>query len=463
MSFARARALGLSILALSARAGWGCHVDDTLDSQLWSCDPARADECGTRDGRPMTCWEDFCMPSCDPNVPVKKPGQHCLVAPEASTGVLLDPCDPLGNDCPSTLHCLRTDVASAHEGLCVPMGVCTTNADCPGNVKTTCSAEVLREVLGANAAGLYTDHLLCVKDRCDKDGCPPGESCLPTYFALYAYMPAICVDNCDSHGQCAPGYACAQSGAPGAPNMCLPGVPGVRCTRDEDCMIGACIETGTDFKLCSITCVSDADCSLLDEGTYYRCVTGTADGSKHCINPTAFQGPDCSSDGMCVGEASVCFHDNPYERVSTNSECRVPCDENGQCPARGGLAHSCLGPEGGCFPGDFGIPCNDSSECMEPFTCEEISEEVGRDIVKQNRSDSSDASTSPLRICTFPCPDGLDGTCEVPATLGTGYCGSDDRCHSSAPPGSPCDRDQECVSANCEGNVCTDQTTGPSN
>jgi hypothetical protein len=92
---------------------------------------------------------------------------------------------------------------------------------------------------------------------------------------------------------------------------------------------------------------------------------------------------------------------------------------------------------------------------MEPLTCEAITLEVGRDIVKENASDASDSA---LRICTVRCHDELDDLCDaVPATLGAGYCASDDRCHWAAPPGSPCERDKHCVSGNCEGNVCTDQ------
>jgi len=397
------------------------------------------------------CWQNYCMPSCDPNVALSNEGQRCLAAPDATAGVLLDRCDPLGNDCPSTLNCLRTNILLANDGLCVPTAVCSTNADCPGNVKTTCGGEVLRQLLGASSHDYFTDHLVCVKDNCIKDGCAPDQRCLPAHFARYAYMPELCLDNCDSSAQCPPGFACA----PGEPGICLPGVPGVPCTRREDCLIGSCVDTGADFKICSIGCGDDADCSFLDQGIYHRCIAGPSGPEKHCINPTPFEGWVCTSDDMCTGVASVCFPEDPRERVSTRSFCRVPCDENGLCAVRGGLAHTCLGPEGGCFPGDFGIPCNASSECMEPLTCEEITLEAGRDIVKEN---DSDASSSSLRICTVLCHDELDSICDaVPATLGNGYCASDDRCHASAPPGSPCERDQHCVSGNCEGNMCTAQ------
>jgi hypothetical protein len=406
----------------------------------------------------MTCWQNFCMPSCDPNAEPNMSGPRCLAPQGAPAGVLLDACDPLAttHQCSSNLNCLRTALEKPNEGLCVPMRVCSSDAECPGNVKTTCGTTVLRDMLGSKADNVFTDHLLCVKAGCsDTNDCADDEGCLADYYSLYGSMPAICLANCDSQKQCPPDFACAQAGAPGAPSMCLPGVPGVRCTREDDCLVGDCTDTGAGFSVCTKECENDDECSAFDAGIYFRCVAGTPGGKKHCIAATPFHGSDCLSDDDCV-DGTHCFHDSPYERVSTKSECRVPCDENARCPPRGGLAHTCLGPEGGCYPGDFGLPCVDSSDCMEPYTCEDITLEVGRDIVKQN---TSDTSGSPLRICTIQCQDQQDSICnDVPALLkGSAYCAPDDRCHMSAPAGSPCTRNEQCASANCESDSCTSQ------
>src|SRR5262245_13646585 len=98
---------GLAVAALaSSVVVTSCVVEDTLDDRLWPCDVQAEDNgCGEKYGRPMTCWQGYCMSSCDPNDPPSDPGAECL-----AVGVRLEKCHPSKNDCPGALNCYRRNL-----------------------------------------------------------------------------------------------------------------------------------------------------------------------------------------------------------------------------------------------------------------------------------------------------------------------------------------------------------------
>src|SRR5687767_3394884 len=154
-----------------------CTVDDDLDDRLWPCDvQAELDECGTKDGRPMTCWQGYCLRSCDPNDPPSE-GAECL-----SVGVRLEKCHPSLDDCPGALNCYRRDLLY-DEGVCVPFPVCEFNSECEGESRSVCAGQVLREHVGDSKA-FYSDHFQCVEDRCSEGGCSEGQMCLDDAYRV---------------------------------------------------------------------------------------------------------------------------------------------------------------------------------------------------------------------------------------------------------------------------------------
>ena len=127
---------------------------------------------------------------------------------------------------------------------------------------------------------------------------------------------------------------------------------------------------------------------------------------------------------------------SPY-RTMTVGECRLPCGPSGECPARGGLPHVCLaGGAGGCYPGRFGLPCTETSQCVAGFTCETVTNDI--------------AAAGPItqKVCTLPCA--ADADCDTnPWTLKEGYCGGG-YCQLGAGTDEHCERDAHCRTRRCQ-------------
>jgi hypothetical protein len=451
VTFARAL-IAVSLALVGAAAG--CQLDTSLDDRLWPCDPnSPVDQCGTQNGRPMVCWQNFCMPSCDPSQKDSQAGWHCLGPSTATNGVLLAECKPSHDDCTRDTHCLRTDLFY-DVGLCLPILVCAEDTDCPGSTKTTCGSTLIKNLQSpGSASDVFTfDHEPCEQVDCTSTSCGEGEACLPANYGDYP-TPSLCLATCDSRHECLPNFSCARVGADeGAPNICMPGLPGVRCTRDDDCMAGSCFDTGAGFSVCSYTCVDDSTCEPIDgTATYFHCA-GEGDEGTICLATATFHGPDCAVDSECPPETPLCSYYNPYESPAKSGECRAPCASDGSCPARGGLPHLCLANgEGGCYPGEFGLPCTDSSECLSPFTCQTAAPDAL----------ANDTNSQPFQICTVGCLDPMTGepsdqACnDVAQTVNRGYCADDGLCHLHALADEPCTRSAECASGQCLKQKCT--------
>ncbi len=424
-----------------------CRVHDTIDDKLWPCDES-APDCGEMDGRKMACWQGYCMPSCDPNAPVEA-GKICL-----TTGVLVEECTPLiaggGDDCPGELSCYRTDLI-LNEGICVPFKVCSTSEQCLGHQKDTCATEVLRKQYGSGDAGTFGpsfDHLHCLQDGCKVGSdCGEGALCLPLEYDRADFYPDICVPRCDSEERCPPNYACARNDiSPGTNKLCIPGVPGVRCTNEEDCAVGSCTDIGVSFKVCTKKCDNDGECELYSAPPlYFQCLSSTDGEQKHCVNTSTLQGFECQDvDGGsdCPPETPLCTRFSPSQRDQGKAECRPRCHD-GKCDPRAGVPHVCLEEwGGGCYPGTFGLPCKSSSECLRPLTCESITQ------------DGFEFLPSPM-ICTRACTSNED--CrqdpENPKSLEhpySGYCGDDGFCRVLVHDEYPCVEGFQCSSGHCD-------------
>lgn len=396
----------------------------------------------------MTCFrgsalagEDFCAPACSSDEE-PGPGQVCT-----AEGALLPACSPSRPepeaDCPPGLNCYRLSLFE-DRGVCIRMPVCSTDADCPDPLHGSCTAELVRKMVGPNAAVLPLDHLNCTASDCyaEGTGCSGGERCLASQYD--PHIADICVPSCDANLHCPPNYSCAQvTSGSGASKMCFPGLPGLRCDGPH-CVGGSCEDTGAGFSVCTRSCEWTADCEPLNtENDAFFCVEGGA--GRHCVTPRPFHGANCDIDGDCRGDLNeFCSAWDVQGPDPPPGECRQRCKADGTCDPRGGLPHTCLwNRDGGCFPGRQGLPCTLSSECLEGLTCQDVPAELELEL-------------EPARLCTRPC--GGKGVTETDADAecspsrkinGGGFCASG-FCRSQRDGGKRCSRNAQCTSGLCD-------------
>jgi hypothetical protein len=434
------KALRSTVLLLAFGAVGACQVaEDSFYATVFPCSiAAAANQCGTtKSGTPMVCYpgsqfgggSDFCTEACDSTGGVVEPGYVCL-----NSGALLKSCMPdppagTPNGCPTGLNCYRTDIGS-NQGVCLMMQVCTVDNDCTDSRRPRCAATLVHQIEPL----ITTDHLECVQPTCATSGsaCQIGESCSADYYNTGQSVPDICLPNCLGSGECPPNYACARGpAAPGSPAVCIPGIPGERCDREEDCIWGDCLDTGAGFNECilPLPCTTDLDCAVLDAPNQtFAC---TANG---CVGLTSFHGSNCMADADCQS-GEQCFGYSPHGVTNGHGECRVACAADLTCATRGGVPQVCLeGGAGGCYPGEFGLPCTQSSECLSEFTCLTVS------------PDPRTVIDSPS-ICTTSC--GTDDDCQSnPLIRSGGFC-EDGLCRLTGVSGASCDRDTQCQNGLC--------------
>jgi hypothetical protein len=433
----------IGALALVGALGCQAQVDDFY-AKIWFC-KANTDSCGTtQSGKPMTCFEasqlggdDFCTEACDFAQGSTDPRFYCT-----TSGALLQRCGPERGltdpafACPSGLSCYRTDLVT-DEGLCIQMTVCSDDSDC-NDVRPTCATTLLQQ---RTSLQLATGNLQCVVNMCATGQCPAGEVCLAGFFDT-AVGNDLCVPTCDENKLCPPNYACAAPPkSSGSPSLCLPGVPGIRCNDNQDCLTGDCLDAGGGFNECVVTwlaCNEDKDCKLLDgASSTFLCVESVPGGGKHCILKEEFSGTNCELATDCP-DGFICTHIGPYAPSMTHGECRLPCGADLGCPVRGGIQHVCLqGGEGGCYPTTFGLPCASGADCRMPeLDCLPV------------LPDEHTVIDSPT-ICTMPCT--TDADCEAnPLIRGDTFCRQDEHlCRLAGYAGTPCDNGKQCLSAVC--------------
>lgn len=420
--------------------------DDAFYAKTFTCDRnAAGNSCGTtRTGKPMTCFAgsqlggaDFCTEACDPAQGSNDPRFVCL-----ASGALLQVCHPHAATmdpsagCPSGLQCYRTDLLN-NDGVCLDMRVCTTDADCAGDPSRRTCATTIAETLFPELSSV--DSLQCLQSTCASAGsaCQSGESCLGAYYEL-GTVPDICVPNCDANLRCPPNFSCVRATTgPGSPPICIPGIPGERCATDQDCMVGTCFDTGAGFNECvlPLPCTSDLNCALLDRPAQsFVCIASASGDSTGCVALTPYHGADCTDRSDCPPDQD-CFRYSPYLVAQMKGECRIPCGSDGTCGPRGGVPQTCLdNGAGGCYPGDFALPCTDSSNCIAEFSCLAAS------------PDERTVITSPT-ICTTACES--DDDCRNnPLIQVQGFC-KEGLCRLSGTVGAPCERDAQCRAGVC--------------
>jgi hypothetical protein len=437
------------VVALVGCGLFACHAkNDAFYERVFPCDlAAPVEDCGTgRSGQALTCYDarqlggqSVCSEICgDGESEGAHDGYACL-----ASRVRLKLCRPAASKtnpalgCPAGLNCLRTDLIR-DEGLCMAVPVCTEDADCAGDAaRRKCAGTLLRE--NYPTAPLLTDNLHCLQDSCRAtlSACSPGESCLGLLEETSPDAPDICAPNCDADMRCPPNFVCSREvSGTGAPRVCLPGLPGNRCTSNIDCILGDCVDTGEGFNVCTIPCINHEGCvPLITRSDAFVCVPNLADSGHHCVSQRPFSGQPCRETTDCP-DGSICYLYSPYGTQTPTGECRPPCDAEGNCRPRGGIPSVCLaGGAGGCYPGRFGLPCKDSAECMYSFSCLAVPEDAELGAPADD-------------VCTIPCA--ADADCDAnPWTLAAGYC-VDGFCRLGGGPGAPCTRDTHCRERTCD-------------
>ena len=424
--------------------------------KVFPCETGDPGECGsTRDGKPMTCYpghllggQDFCTATCDTTASSDTRFTCLAMDTKSNVGALVQRCkphaggeDPKNFGCPSGLSCYRTDLL-ADDGICLMMTVCSENNDCVSSEGgTACGGSLVRGVV-ASSDKLQTDSLQCIHIPCSTRGssCPPDQACLLDYYASDGMLPDICVPKCRA-GTCPPNFACAQSDdVPGADAICLPGIPGARCSTSSDCLFGECLDTGAGFNVCTLPmpCKPFDYCSNLDGPVdVFVCAEGVP-GEPRCVTTRPFGGTSCKTTPDCAADPNrECLWLSATQADPKHGDCRLRCNADGRCDPRGGIPFFCLGEnrEGGCHPTGFGMPCLDDSECYGDLKCKNVGSDE-RSRTKYNPN-----------ICTLACL--TDADCDANhLTFHAGFCQTG-FCRLAGETGLPCTQASHCRSKQC--------------
>jgi hypothetical protein len=440
-----------------------CKVDEeAFHHRLYGCNPNAANPaCGTdQDDRPMACvpayqlgGRNFCASGCDVMTdPTESEAAVCQPSGPRTAGPVsgarLPRCTPItgveGDDpCRhEELSCMRTDLLS-DEGVCMTVNSCTNSADCRDPVRSTCMGELLRETYAGG--DLKSDHTYCLQAGCQASGtaCSPGEACLRNLLPRTSFPPDICVPTCDANKNCPPNYFCySELYSAQSPQVCLPGLLGLRCKSKLDCLFGDCVETGAHFKVCSVPCASDADCIKYDsiQGTLFCAKESPApSGAGFCAGARAFRGSICYEDRDCLYPGEICARINP---VNDYGQCLQACNQ-GECPSYGGVPHACrpqIDKAGSlalsglpyvCWPGYFGQLCRDTGQCIPGLDCK-----------------SASATVALLKVCSISCTSTAD--CAANRFTEDGWCDTAlSICRAPILDKQPCAADFQCESKRC--------------
>jgi hypothetical protein len=420
-------------------------------ARLYYCDStvSGSELCGkSRNGELMICHpgrqlggRDFCVERCPAQGAPE--GFQCL-----STGAMLRTCRPSDDERPAQypngacnhaeLRCLRTDL-TADRGVCVAGGVCSTNKDCDGSVRSVCASSILQAVYGGSP-GLRTDHLYCVDVGCQARGvnCPTGEACLPNLVGPSSSPPDLCVPHCDSSLNCPPGHYCYRNSGPASPSVCLAGLSSYRCQSSSECLVGSCMPAWGPINSCTLPCESDPECWGLEMPGAPQMCGRAADGRKACMALDLFSGSLCQVDQDCP-QGTVCTRYSPYQtNVKRNGYCLPPCGPGGECETRGGVPHTCFDflEQPVCYPAKYGLYCSRPDVCVGGAGCN-MAKEMGPDDTFVTRP-----------LCTIACETDADCTKDHGARVSGAYC-EQGFCVIGRRGGRLCQRDVECGTRAC--------------
>lgn len=158
--------------------------------------------------------------------------------------------------CGEGMECQRTDMLG-EAGVCLATQTCSADSDCTEGENARClSSYVLDE-----PNPFTIDHLSCVRGDCDPDAngqddegvCLQNEVCVGAYWAgFWSVLESVCLPRCGDDGACPPGFGCyAVNGEDFGP--CVPGLPGMTCHSDLDCLAGTCEELNGEMR-CLVPC-----------------------------------------------------------------------------------------------------------------------------------------------------------------------------------------------------------------
>ena len=315
-----------------------------------------------------------CLRSCEIGAPDQcRPGQGCADSMRLPA-VCLPGCED-DTDCGDGATCV-VGGGFTGAGQCLDLsaplgGACASSGDCAEGA--FCASE--------DESG-FPDGA-CVVFGCDADadtGCPDDAHCFPQRG------PDLCIDGCETDGDCRAGYACTSpDGAPDR-SVCLPAFdpanlgqvcsgdpPRGACTGGE-CLSefqtgfpdSYCVQVGCDPEAADPGCEGDGVCVLAADGMTGLCLDGCVADSDcragYDCRPSDSSDPTSATACMPgCDDASVCGNDgfecNPGTGLCTEPfpEARLgePCASGEDCPGGRCLAEDDEGwPSGTCsFPG----------------------------------------------------------------------------------------------------------------
>lgn len=380
------RACALSS-ALVALAGCSVTYPDVLDEGVFAC--ASAGDCGPD----QACAEgnvygpDFCRPACDRDDPSSCPDGVCTAA-----GACLQRCTikpdgtPLGCPPGDELACVRID-AREGEGVCYPVRACSVTSEC--DETELCLNDALGLPAATGAQELRFDNLYCTA-RADGEGrCPMGY--LSFRFAnADGTTSSVCYAPCELDGDgpwCPPATTCFRGfgelvGTPDTP-PCVPGVWGLPCEDDTQCLLGRCLSVGGGRRACTETCAGAEEYGGCEGLSRYADLFGTPSrlrcervgGEDVCV-PRFDMLSLCSDQLDCAGgESTTCTEVDVGDGVRAHVCVRF-CASAEDCAAgTGGTAaeYRCIpaGAGGVCMrKRPLGARCAEDADCLDGRCCD---------------------------------------------------------------------------------------------
>ena len=375
--------LTATVIAGGAIVG-SCTVDgDFLDHDLFPC--AGPSDCGPDWGclRATPYAEDFCAPDCSvyacDGVCSEQDGRSlclrgCRILEDGTT-----------SECPGKgFVCIRTS-AERDDGICYPVTACDSSAEClPEEV---CLTDFVDLAPDASASRYYCAPRSSVT-------CPPR-----TTPVVIGESVDLCLATCDPPDtRCPPGFGCLEQAAVFSDDavLCFPGLYGVPCDDDTNCLLGRCTDTGAGSQ-CTVTC---------DEAGRLAGGCGGLLSLASVVEALAFE---CDP--------------------TAGEEGQLPREGGGLCVTRSSIGFVCTTPE------------SDAYVCQDGLDCRTFPTASGE-----------------VRLCTRDCA--VDTQCNGPgaetAFCSTGSGGG--LCLPKGAAGSRCERNHECLSGVCEAQICTEDS-----
>jgi hypothetical protein len=362
-----------SLLFLAVAHVSACSVDrDKYAQRVYTCDLREANpdrSCGQEwicYGAAQIGTYDFCAPRCDAGV---SGTTYCT---DSHAALQICTPQPDRNPCPPGYQCIRTNLTT-DTGLCLPLDVCSSDADCVDPVRQACGGSVLAAYYAGTT--VKTDGMSCLQARCGLyTPCEPGGTCLRG--ALFAQdVPDICVPNCGHEGSCPRGYGCGSNvfktlGL----DFCLPGLLAFPCQNDDQCTVGRCTDLGDGLHGCTVSCSSNADCEPWQgSGFDLSCGAGECVSLGTLLLPYQCEG---AADLRCAQrEASLSCQSIPTGAGSGTESwlCTKACTRGADCAPVDGVPWGCLMRDtsgtGTCVPGIAGAICDGDANCLEGLSC----------------------------------------------------------------------------------------------